>query len=254
MPNVHNHQPGSNRDAGIYRLSDAGVQRLLLQEGCWTPDSLLYSLILGLGIGVLGRAPFWPLVLIYTLFILFHLKLFRHFPQQKAGWSGYEVVVESDRVLARKRDAVECTVNRSEITKIIEHPIHGLWIYTQDRSKIIRAPKMLTGYQKMRTMLTDWVAIERRGPRQLWIYFGMPASLAFLASTLLVRSRYVFFPLLAIAGFYLLRFARISIKTWMGSYGPSPSGTVKDPNGVLALPFMLLALLTVKLVWILLYW
>jgi|GEM_PF-5368715 len=77
----------------------------------------------------------------------------------------------------------------------------------------------------------------------------MPATVAIYASALLVRSRYVFFPLLVFCGFYVLRFARISIKSW--SRKNLPPGVVEDPIWIPAIPFALLALLVLKLVWIL---
>jgi hypothetical protein len=238
-----------HHNAGVYRLSEAAVRRILLQQGCWTPDSLIYSLAFGLGLGLLGQAPLWPMVVTYALLSLLHLKSFRHLPRLKDGWRDFEVIVETDRVLERRNGSVECEVSRSEITKILELPIHGLWIHTSDSHKRIWAPSQLTGYKELRSTLTRWTTVQRQGPRQLWIYFGLPAALAIFASALLVRSRYVFFPLLAFAGFYLLRFAKTSIKTWTRPVDARRG--IEDPFWVTAIPFVLLALLVLKLAWIL---
>jgi hypothetical protein len=88
------------------------------------------------------------------------------------------------------------------------------------------------------------------------MYLGWPAAAATYASALLVRSPYVFFPLLAFAGFYLLRLARISIKVWKREGWNwrrkiDPSGFVKDPFWVTGIPFMLLGLLVLKSLWML---
>ena len=81
-----------------YRLTDSVIQRMLLRQGCWTADSLFYSLIFGLGIGLLGRAPLWPLIGINALFILFHLKALLHARRWKQNWQDFEVQVEADRL------------------------------------------------------------------------------------------------------------------------------------------------------------
>jgi hypothetical protein len=234
---------------GVYRLSSSAVRRLLLRQSAWTPDSLLYTLVLGFGIGLLGRAPFLPMLIVLAVFSILHLRAFRSLPQLKEQWRDFEVILEPDRIFAWRRGAVECTIGQSEIRKVVEQPIHGLWIHSRDRHKHIWAPSLLTGYSLLRATLSEWTPIERKGSWQLWNYLGMPTGVAIFAATLLVRSRYVFFPLLAFLGFYLLRLARISIKSWTRSNWPS--GAMKDPIWIPAIPFMMLALLAVKLVWIL---
>jgi hypothetical protein len=220
-----------------YRLSDMAIRQILLRQGCWTPDSLVYTLIFGLGIGLLGHAPLWPLIGINALFILFHLKLLRHVPIWKQNWQDFEVIVESDRVLVRRHGSVESTASRSEIRKISEFRGNCLWIHTAGRG--FSLPYLVSGYQELRATLATWTTIEYKTSLPLWMYIGWPAAVAMFASTLLVRSSYAFFPLLVFTGFYLLRLALLSIKIWK-----------RDGwNWIPALPFMMLAMLLMKSLW-----
>src|SRR5438552_2483717 len=98
-----------NTDASVHRLTDAAIRQILLRQGFWTPDSLLYTLVLGLGIGLLGGAPIWPIVLVYAFLTLVHVRAFRHFPRPKDGWRDFEIVVETERVVARHRSK-ECAI------------------------------------------------------------------------------------------------------------------------------------------------
>src|SRR5262245_27314092 len=113
-----------------YRLTDSAIQQMLLRQGCWTADSLFYSLIFGLGIGLLGQAPLWPLIGINAVFILFHLKALRHVRRWKQNWQDFEVQVETDRLLVLRHGAVESTAKKSEIRKISEIRGNCLWIHT----------------------------------------------------------------------------------------------------------------------------
>lgn len=214
-----------------------------------TPDSLLYTLLLGFGIGLLGQAPFLPLVIVLAVLSILHLRSFRNLSRCKDEWRDFEVILEPERIFAWRRGAVECTIGQSEIRKVVERPIHGLWIHSHDSRKRIWAPSLLTGYKLLRATLAEWTPIERKGSWQLWNYLGMPTGVAIFAATLLVRSRYVFFPLLVFLGFYLLRLARISIKSW--TRRGWPAGAMKDPIWIPAIPFVMLALLVVKSIWIL---
>ena len=237
------------QESTAYRLSDAGVRRILLRHGAWTPESLGYTLVLGLGIGILGQAPLWPLIVVYIIFTVLHLKAFRNFPRLKDTWRGFEVILETDRVVVRRRDSIEDTVSRPEVTRILEMPGHGLWIHTVDARKRISIPSQVTGYEELKSSLAGWATIELKRSAPLWIHFGLPAAAAIYISALLVRSPYVFFPALAFAGYYLVRFARISIKGWLRKEDHRP-GVLKDPFWIPAMPFMMLALLLLKLVWI----
>ena len=235
----------------MYRLSSSAVRRLLLRQSMMTPDSLLYTLLLGFGIGLLGQAPFLPLVIVLAVLSILHIRSFRNLPQWKDEWRDFEVILEPDRVFAWRHGAVECTIGLSEIRKVVEQPIHGLRIHSHDRHKQIWAPSLLTGYKLLRATLAEWTPIERRGSWQLWNYLGLPTGVAIFATTLLVRSRYVFFPLLVFVGFYLLRLARISIKSWSRRSWPAAVAAIEDPLWIPAIPFVMLALLAVKSVWIL---
>jgi hypothetical protein len=243
---MQSHQPET---PGVYRLSDSGVRRLLVRQSAMTPDSLAYTLVLGFGIGLLGQAPFWPLFIVYAIFTLLHFRAIMNFSQMKDQWRDFEIILEPDRIFSWRRGAVECTISYSEIRKIVEQPIHGLLVCAQDRHKQIQVPSLVIGYPQLRATLEEWAPIVRKGSWQLWVYLGMPACVAIYASTLLVRSRYVFYPLLAFVGFFLLRLAGISIKSWKRRHWPS--GIIKDPIWIPAIPFVMLAALVVKLVWML---
>jgi len=238
------HQPET---PGVYRLSDSGVRRLLMRESQLTPDSLLYTIVLGFGLGLLGRAPLWPLVIVYSLFSIVHLRSFVSLPQRKDAWRDFEIIIEPDRLFEWRRGAVECTICQAEVRKIVEMPIHGLFVYSQDHHKQIRVPSLVIGYKQLRELLADWKPIERKGAWQLWNFLGIPTGVALFASALLVRSRYVFYPLAAILGFYLLRLARISIKSWTRSRWRSEA--IEDPVWIPAIPFVMLLALAVKTIW-----
>src|SRR5688500_18725358 len=123
------------REPGVYRLSEAGVRQVLVRQGHLTPDSVLYSLVLGLGLGSLGDAPLWPLVFVGTLFVLLLLKSFQNAARMNAGLRSFEVIVESDRVLVRRQrreGLVQSIITRSEIARLIETPGRGLAIVTKD--------------------------------------------------------------------------------------------------------------------------
>ncbi len=234
-----------------YRLTDSAIQQRLLRQGCWTADSLFYSLIFGLGIGLLGQAPLWPLIGINALFVVFHLKALRHPRRWKENWLDFEVQVEADRLLVLRNHAVESTATKSEIRKISEIRGNGLWIHTAARGFVI--PSQLSGYEKLKTTLATWATIEKTSSLPLWMYIGWPAAAAMFASALLVRSPYVFLPLLAITGFYLFRLARLSIKGWKKDgwswRGGIISVRIQDPFWIPAIPFMMLGMLVVKSIW-----
>src|SRR3954465_13255284 len=103
----------------------------MIRESQLTPDSLLCTILLGFGIGLLGRAPFWPLVIVYVLFTIVHLKSFVSFPQRMENWHDFEIIIEPDRIFSWRRGAVECTIGQAEVRKIVEHPNHGLWIQAE---------------------------------------------------------------------------------------------------------------------------
>ena len=237
-----------------YRLTDRAIQQMLLRQGCWTADSLFYSLIFGLGIGLLGQAPFWPLIGINALFIFFHLKALRHARRWKQNWQDFEVQVETDRLLVLRHHAVESTATKSEIRTISEIRGNCLWIHSSGRG--FPLPSQLSGYEKLKTTLATWATIERTSSLPLWMYIGWPAAAAMFASALLVRSPYVFLPLLAFCGFYLLRLARLSIKSWKRDgwswQANIVSGRIQDPFWIPAIPFMMLGMLVVKSIWIVL--
>ena len=109
---------------GVYRLSNFGIRLLMMRESHLTPDSLLATMVLGFGIGVLGRAPFWPLVIVYLFFTIIHLRTFRSYSQRKDAWRDFEIIIEPERIFAWRRGAVECTIGQSEVRKIVEMPIH----------------------------------------------------------------------------------------------------------------------------------
>src|SRR4029450_8918580 len=119
---------------------------MLLRQGCWTEDSLFYTLIFGLGIGLLGQAPLWPLFGINGLFILFHLKALRHVRRFKRNWQDFEVQVETDRLLVLRHGAVESTAKKSEIRKVSEIRGNCLWIHTAGRGFAL--PSQLSGYER----------------------------------------------------------------------------------------------------------
>jgi hypothetical protein len=235
-----------------YRLTDSAIRQMLLRQGCWTPDSLLCTMVFGLGIGVLGQAPLWPLIGINAVIALLHLKLFRHLQQLKDNWQDFEVIVETDRVLVRRHDSIESSANRSEIERISEFRGNCLWVHTAGRG--FSLPSLLSGYAELRATLATWTTIEYKGSLSLWMYIGWPAAVAMFISALLVNSRYVFFPLLIFIGFYTLRLAWLSIKTWKKDgwnwRRKIDAGRIKDPFWIPAIPLMMLALLVVKSLWI----
>jgi hypothetical protein len=234
-----------------YRLTDSAIQQMLLRQGGWTAKSLFYSLIFGLGIGLLGQAPRWPLIGINSLFILFHLKALRHARHWKQNWQDFEVQVETDRLLVLRHGAVESMATKSEIRKISEIRGKCLWIHIAGRGFWL--PSQLSGYEKLKTTLATWTTIERTSSLPLWQYIGLPAAAAMFASALLVRSPYVFLALLAFTGFYLLRLARSSIKSWKTDgfnwHGKIVSGRIQESFWIPAIPFMMLGMLVVKSIW-----
>lgn len=184
---------------------------------------------------------------------MFHLKALRHGHLWKQSWQDFEVQVETDRLLVLRHGAVEFTSTKSEIRKISEIRGNCLWIHAAGRG--FPLPSQLSGYQKLKTTLATWTTIERTSSLPLWMYIGWPAAAAMFASALLVRSPYVFLPLLAFTGFYLLRLARSSIKSWKTDgwnwrrHGKIVSGRIQDPFWIPAIPFMMLGMLAVKSIW-----
>ena len=231
-----------------YRLTDRAIQQMLLRQGCWTAESLCYSLIFGLGIGLLGQAPLWPLIGINGILVLLHLKALRHARQWTENWRDFEVQVKTDRVLVLRHGAVESTATKFEIRRISEVRGNGLWIHAGSRG--FSLPSQLSGYEKLKSTLSTWSTIERTSSLPLWMYIGWPAAAAMFASALLVRSPYVFLVLLAFTGFYLLRLARLSIKTWKTDgwnwRGKIASGRIHDPFWIPAIPLAMLGTLVVK--------
>jgi hypothetical protein len=234
-----------------YRLTDRGIRQKLLREGAWTPDSLLCTMIFGLGIGLLGHAPLWPLMAINSAFVLLHLKSLRHLPRLKGNWQDFEVTVETDRVVVRRHGLLESSASRSEIKKISEFRGNCLWIHTAPHG--FSLPSVVSGYKQLRATLATWTIIERKRSLPLWMYIGWPAAVAMFITALLVRSPYVFFPLLIFTGFYLLRLAQSSIRQWQTDgwkwLRTIEAGRIKDPFWIPAIPFIMLLLLVMKSLW-----
>jgi len=153
-----------------------------------------------------------------------------------------------------RHGAVEWTATKSEIRKISEIGGNCLWMHTAGRG--FPLPSQLSSYEKLKTTLSTWTTIERTNSLPLWMYIGWPAAAAMFASALLVRSPLVFVPLLVFTGFYLLRLARLSIKTWKTDgwnwRGRIESGRIHEPFWIPAIPFAMLGLLVAKSIWMVL--
>ena len=235
-----------------YRLTDSVIQRMLLRQGCWTADSLFYSLIFGLGIGLLGRAPLWPLIGINALFTLFHLKALRHARHWKQNWQDFEVQVEADRLFVLRHGAVESTATRSEIRKISEIRGNGLWIHTAARG--FSLPSQLSGYEKLKTTLATWTTIERTSSLPLWMYIGC-ASCRSGFRICIIGSLALCLP--AVARIYGILSVAIGACVdqnledgRMNWHGKIVSGRIQDPFWIPAIPFVMLGMLVVKSIWL----
>jgi hypothetical protein len=232
----------------IYSLSPAGIRQLSVREGAISPTALLYALTLVVSCGLAGNAPLWALVLSCSLLALLLPKSIRNVRRMEETWRNFQVILDESGVTVRRGESIESIVSKEDIRKVTEWRGRGLNIKTSRDPWGVRIPSLIGGYKELKNRLAMWAPIDRGGSAQLWMYCGIPAGLAIYASALMVRSRYVFFPLFMVSGFYLLRFARISIKTWTR---PSRPHEIQDPLWIVGFPFPLLGLLVIKSVWML---
>lgn len=246
----------------VYALSDAALQRTLLRSGHVTPASFLFSILCVLAVGVLGGAPLWLLAVAATVLTLLNFKALRHFGDTLERRRGLEVLLEDDIVLLRRKGEQETAIVRAEVTRILEVPGNCLWIQTEKAQKFISIPTLITGYQELKSTLATWTTIEQQRGMPGWMYVGWYTSFAVYVSILLVRSPYVFLPLMAVGTFYLLPLVWQSIKGWIkdGWNWTTKTKTIEvrgqevivfvDPFWVPAIPVVMLGALVFKAFWI----
>jgi hypothetical protein len=247
----------------VYPLSDAALRWTLLRSGHVTPASCLFTVICVLAVGIPGRAPLWPLSVVATVLTLLNFKALRHFSRTLESRRGLEVILEDDRIVLRRNGSVESTIDRAEVLMIFEVPGNCLWIQTEKVQKFISIPTLVTGYEELKSRLATWTAIEHRRGIPGWMYLGWHPAFAVYVSILLVRSPYVFFPLMAVGTFYLLKLVRLSITGWMkdGWNWTSQTKTIEirgqkvtvftDSFWIPAIPVVMLGVLVLKAFWVL---
>jgi hypothetical protein len=246
----------------VYPLSDAALRRTLLRSGHVTPASFLFTVICVLAVGILGRAPLWPLAAIATVLTLLHFKALRHFSEVIERRQGLEVLLENDRVVLRRKGLLESTIARAEVTRILEVPGNCLWLQTENVQKFMSIPTLVTGYPELKSRLATWTPIQHQRGIPGWMYLGWYTAFAVYFSILLARSPYVFFPMMAVGTFYLLPLVWLSIKSWVrdGWNWTTRIKTIEvrgqevtvfaDPFWVPAIPVVMLGALVSKAFWI----
>jgi hypothetical protein len=244
-------------------LSDAALRRTLLRSGHVTPASFLFTVICVLAVGILGRAPLWPLAVVATVLTLLNFKALHHFREALERRRGLEVFLEDDRVMLRRKGSLESTIARAEVIRILEVPGNCVWIQTENVQKFMSIPTLVTGYPELKSRLASWTAIQQQRGIPGWMYLGLYPAVAVYVSILLVRSPYVFLPLMAVGTFYLLPLVWLSIESWVrdGWNWTTRIKTIEvrgqevavftDPFWVPAIPVVMLGALVWRAFWIL---
>ena len=234
-----------------YRMSEEAVAEMVKRSHIRELPSIFLSLAVGAMLGWMGHAPRWLLCAVYGLLMFLSAASFRGLGRWKDQWRSYELILDGDRIQRVEHGVVTLTLQKGEVTRLLERRDAGMTICTQDPRRSIWVPSVLNGYEDLRARLAAWgpVAEPPQGAPQLSIH-GHRAfrwMFALYPAALLVRSPYFAIPLTALITVYLLTLTR-------SLYGPRtlPDGTIwKMPPAAWLVPLALIALLIVKLVFVL---
>ncbi len=211
------------------------------------PVRFIVSIVFGLAIGLIGDAPRWALFGVYFPLSLLIPKFLWHKRRMERYWRGFELVLESERILVLEHEAVTRTLTKPDIGRVVEVGPYGLKILGTDARKHLWVPSALNDYDELRAYLSGWAPFEtptRPGPASrprsrliagfLQRHIGMVGCISLYASALLVRSPYLLYPLVAIVGVILLQQAYVL------------AANQRIPTRATLIPLALLALLAAK--------
>lgn len=234
-----------NPRAAGYRLTEEAARQLAkTRHGATRP--VVLSIVFGLVIGLLGDAPRLALFGVYLPFSLLIPKLLWQTRRLERYWRGFELVLESERILILEHGTVAKILTRRDTKRVVEAS-WGLKVLAVDARKHFWVPSVLSGYDELRDYLSNWVRIERPSrpvpehePRQRPIlallnrHVGIVGCVSLYASAVLVRSSYVLYPLVAMVGFTLLQYAYFLGKSQ------------RVPTLIKVIPLILVAILVVR--------
>lgn len=138
--------------AAMVRRSHA-VNRMIL----WT--------LIGFGAAWLGEAPMWPAFVVYGALSLLAIPAVLGRRAFKRHWQNYSLLLDGDRIDELNSLDIVRSLQRSEISRILETPNFGLAVQACDPTRSIWVPSVITGYGEIRAKLHAWVPVETRDPR-----------------------------------------------------------------------------------------
>ena len=261
VPREHRRPPQlAVSGSGGYRLSEQAVAEMVRRSHIRQFPAVILSVAGGLLIALVGDAPRWPSFGVYGLLLLFFMTSLRGIGRFKDGWRTYELVLQEGRI-QEKHAARSLTLDKAEITRLVETRGLGIAIQTGDPRKSIWVPSVVDGYEELRLRLTDWAPLEQRSdPRQRFTkHSGFQWIVAIYPAAMMVRSPYFVVALAAILGMYLVNVMRVvrlqrtlldgaAVRT-ASVPGSDPAATKSFSNpAAWVIPVVLMALLIGKVV------
>jgi hypothetical protein len=207
----------------------------------------LLSMVVGFLIAWVGHAPRWPLWAVYSLLTFHMIAALRGVGRLQDHWRSYELILDEDRIQQSECGVVTHTLLKIEVTRLVEMRDLGFAVQTQDPRKCIFVPSALNGYGELRARLKTWLPLEKPPEEPAGAYLVISHWIvAIYPAALLVRSPYFAIPLAALVGMYLLNVTRrfFPLRTL-------PDGTIWKMLLAASPPLVLIALLIVKLVFVL---
>ena len=204
-------QPGS------YRFSEEAVRKMSRRGHSGSIGWIGLGIGLGFAAGLAGNAPRGLLIAAYSILGLTIPKSIQRARRMRDHWRGFELVLESDRILLKLHGTVAKTLRRSELVRVLVEPGgSGLAIEGKEPNESIWAPSLLTGYAELREQLSLWVPLtEWKLPSGMdrFVRHRLGWAIWFYPAALVARSPQFIFPLSAVTGcvllFATLRFFRI---------------------------------------------
>ena len=201
--------PGATVTTG-YRVPEEAIDRLVWRGHIREIPFIFLCLGAGLTIAWLGDAPQWPACAVYALLAVPVAMPLAGIRRHQHRWRNLEFLADTERIQQCERGAPTLSLERSEITRVVELPGGGMAIQTADARRSIWVPALLNGYPELRGRVSAWAPLEeeqpdrrmRNGHRAIqWLFALYPAAL-------LVRSAAFAIPLAVFMAGYVVYFTR----------------------------------------------
>ena len=237
IPREHWRRPVRAATATVgYRIPEEWLDRMVWRGHVREAPVLVLCLAAGLAIAWLGDAPRLVACAVYAVLALPIAMPLVSIRRYKDRWRHLELLIDGDRIQQCERGRVTLSLERDEITRIIETRAGGIAIQTADPRRALWIPALMNGYAELRARLAEWAPLEEEelDRRMVNGHSRIQWLIALYPAALLTRSAAVAIPLAIVMGAYVVRFA------WRFFKRPTV------PRAVWLLPAVLLALLAAK--------